>query len=221
MDGNMSVWMPAPGQSWPGAAVSFLGMWVVMMAVMMLPVLLPMLWRYREAVATTGETRLGRLMAVATTGYFFVWAVFGLVVFLLGVEVMTLEMRLPVLNRAAPLLAGIVVLAGGALQFTAWKARRLACCREAPVCSRVSPTNLITAWRHGLRIGLNCSYCCAGLTAVLLVIGVMDLRTMALVTVAIWLERLSPRGRSVARAIGALVIAAGISMTLGTIPADS
>ena len=36
-----------------------------------------------------------------------------------------------------------------------------------------------TAWRHGLRLGLHCSHCCAGLTAILLVIGVMDLRAMA------------------------------------------
>jgi len=39
------------GQTWPGAAASFLGMWVVMMVAMMLPSLVPMLSRYREAVA--------------------------------------------------------------------------------------------------------------------------------------------------------------------------
>ena len=32
---------------------------------------------------------------------------------------------------------------------------------------------------------LHCSYCCAGLTAILLVIGVMDLRAMAVVTATI------------------------------------
>jgi predicted metal-binding membrane protein len=38
-------------------------MWVVMMVAMMLPSLVPMLWRYRHAVGRTGETRLGRLTA--------------------------------------------------------------------------------------------------------------------------------------------------------------
>jgi hypothetical protein len=47
-----------PGQTWPGAAASFLGMWVVMMVAMMLPSLVPMLWRYRQALGRTGETRL-------------------------------------------------------------------------------------------------------------------------------------------------------------------
>ncbi len=31
------AWMRMPGQTWPGAAASFLGMWVVMMVAMMLP----------------------------------------------------------------------------------------------------------------------------------------------------------------------------------------
>src|SRR6195256_1898126 len=67
------AWMRMPGQTWPGAAASFLGMWVVMMAAMMLPSLAPMLWRYRHAVGRTGETRLGRLTALVGMGYFFVW----------------------------------------------------------------------------------------------------------------------------------------------------
>jgi predicted metal-binding membrane protein len=55
------AWMRMPGQTWPGAAASFLATCVVMMVVMMLPSLVPMLWRYRQAVGRTGETRLGRL----------------------------------------------------------------------------------------------------------------------------------------------------------------
>ena len=49
-DWTMSTaWMRMPGQTWPAAAASFLGMWVVMMMAMMLPSLVPMLWRYRQA----------------------------------------------------------------------------------------------------------------------------------------------------------------------------
>src|SRR5215510_11936036 len=64
-DWTMSmVWMRMPGQTWAGAAASFLAMWVVMMVAMMLPSLVPMLLRYRQAVGRTGETRLGRLTAL-------------------------------------------------------------------------------------------------------------------------------------------------------------
>ena len=126
------AWMRMPGQTWPGAAASFLGMWVVMMVAMMLPSLVPMLWRYRQAVGRTGETRLGRLTALVGVGYFFVWTVFGMAAFPLGVALAASEMQQPALARAVPIAAGVVVLIAGALQLTAWKARHLACCREAP-----------------------------------------------------------------------------------------
>ena len=204
------AWMRMPGQTWPGAAVLFLRMWVVMMMAMMLPSLVPMLWRYRQAVGREGETRLGRLTALVGMGYFFVWTVFGMTAFVLGVALAAVEMQQPVLARAVPIAVGVVVVIAGALQFTAWKAYHLACCREVPGCCRRLPADAGTAWRHGLRLGLHCSYCCAGLTAILLVIGVMDLRAMAVVTAAITVERFAPAGERVALAIGVVIVGAGL-----------
>jgi predicted metal-binding membrane protein len=204
------AWMRMPGQTWPGAAASFLGMWVVMMAAMMLPSLVPMLLRYRQAVGRSGETRLGRLTALVGAAYFFVWTVIGMAVFPLGVALAAVEMRHPALARAVPIAVGVVVLIAGAIQFTPWKADHLACCREAPGGGRALPADAGTAWRHGLRLGLHCSYCCAGLMAILLVIGVMDLRAMAVVAAAITAERLAPAGPRVARVIGAVVVGAGV-----------
>jgi len=109
-----------------------------------------------------------------------------------------------------PIAVGVVVVIAGALQLTTWKARQLACCHEAPVHGRTLLADAGAAWRHGLRLGLHCSYCCAGLTAILLVVGVMDLRTMALVAAAITLERLAPTGERIARAVGVVVITAGL-----------
>src|SRR4249920_3335480 len=97
MDGMGMPWVRMPGQTWPGAAASFLGMWVVMMVAMMLPSLMPMLWRYRQAVGRTGETRLGRLTVLVGIGYFFVWTVFGMASFPLGVALAAVEMQLPAL----------------------------------------------------------------------------------------------------------------------------
>jgi predicted metal-binding membrane protein len=204
------AWMRMPGHTWPGAAASFLGMWVVMMVAMMLPSLVSMLWRYRQAVGRTGETRLGGLTALVGVGYFSVWAVFGTAAFPLGVVLATIEMQQPAVARAVPIAVGVVVLLAGAFQFTAWKAHHLLCCREAPGRGRTLPADAATAWRHGLRLGLHCSSSSAGLTAILLVIGVMDLRVMAAVTAAITLERLAPAGERVAQAMGAVVIGAGL-----------
>jgi predicted metal-binding membrane protein len=207
------AWMRMPGQTWPGVAASFLAMWVVMMVAMMLPSLVPMLRRYRQAIGRTGATRLGLLTAIVGAGYFFVWTVLGLVVFPLGVTLAEIEMQRPPLARAVPIAVGAVVLIAGALQFTAWKARHLACCREAPGRGRTLPPDAGTAWRHGLRLGLHCSQCCAGLIVILLVLGVMDLRVMAVVAAAITVERLAPAGEHVARAIGAVAIGVGLFLT--------
>src|SRR5438046_7718790 len=110
--------MPMPAQTWPGAAASFLGMWIVMMMAMMLPSLVPMLWRYRQAVGRQGETRLGWLTALVGVGYFFIWTAFGLAAFPLGVALAAIEMQLPALAHAVPIAVGAVVLIAGALQFT-------------------------------------------------------------------------------------------------------
>ena len=208
------AWMRMPGQTWPGAAASFLGMWVVMMVAMMLPSLVPMLWRYRQAVGRTGETRLGRLTALVGVGYFFVWTVFGMAAFPLGVALATIEMQQPALARAVPIAVGVVVLIAGCVQLTAWKARHLAWCREAPGRGRTLSADAGTAWRHGLLLGLHCTHCCVGLMAILLVIGVMDLRAMAVVAAAITVERLAPAGERVARATGAVVVVAGLFLIM-------
>ena len=214
-DWTMSMaWMRMPGQSWAGAAVTFLGMWVVMMVAMMLPSLVPMLLRYRRGLCCAGPTQLARLTTVVALGYFFVWTAFGLVAFPLGVALSTMTMQLPELSRAVPMATGAVVVIAGALQFSEWKARHLACCRNGAAMRSAVATgdDVVTAWRHGVRLGVHCVHCCAGLTAILLVIGVMDLRPMAVVAVAITLERLAPAGQRVARVIGAIVVAGGLSL---------
>jgi predicted metal-binding membrane protein len=204
------TWMRMPGQMWPGAAASFLGMWVVMMVAMMLPSLLPMLWRYRQAVAAENEARLGRLTVLVGVGYFFVWTLFGVAAYPLGVTLAAIVMQQSALARAVPFAIGVVVLIAGAIQFTAWKAHHLARCREGCGSNLILPADAGTAWRHGLRLGLRCCCCCAGPTAILLVIGVMNLRAMAVVAAAITVERLAPNGERAARATGVVALVAGL-----------
>ena len=205
-----TVWMRMPGQSWSGAAATFLGMWVPMMVAMMLPSLVPMLWRYRQAIGGTGGTRIVRLTTLVGVGYFFVWTVFGMIAFPLGVVLAAIEMHQPSLAPAAPIAVGAVVLIAGFFQYTRWKAHHLAFCREAPGRGRALPDDAGAAWRHGLHLGLHCAYSCAGSTAIVLVLGMMDLRVMAVVTAAITAERLAPAGVRVARAIGVVVTGTGL-----------
>jgi len=275
-DWTMSMaWMRMPGQSWEGAGGTFVGMWGVMMVAMMLPSLVPMLMRYRRGVASTGETRLFRLTMLVALGYFAVWTALGVMVFPVGATLVSLTMEVPAVARAVPVASALVVLVAGALQFSGWKARQLACCRGmsglvgvpgvrdvrsggvrgvrpvgVPRVPDIRPVSLSgvqefrrvgvpgmpklrrigvagmtdfpgfggpqsldmgAAWRYGVRLGLHCTCCCAGLTAILLVMGVMDWRAMAIVAAAITLERLAAAAHRVARLMGAVIVAAGLA----------
>lgn len=202
------AWMRMPGQSWLGAAASFIGMWAVMMVWMMLPVLMPMLARYRSGLGR--QPHLARLTLLAAAGYFAVWIASGVLVFPVGVLLMDIAMRSAAIAEIVPWLAALALIVAGASQFTAWKQRRLECCRQTPSGDRALAANAVSAWNHGLRMGLRCLYCCAGPTAVLLVLGVMDLWVMVVVMMVITLERLMPRGEQVARVTGAACVVAGI-----------
>lgn len=214
---SMSMtWMRMPGETWFGATLSFVGMWTIMMTAMMLPSLVPMLWRYREAVTSPVNVPLAYLSTIVGAGYFLVWTLLGVVIFPLGAALMALEMQYPVLARSAPLTIGIAVLIVGALQFTSWKSRHLAFCRAGQVCCHSFPADVGAAWRYGMSLGIHCVHGCAGLTAILLIVGVMDLRAMAAAMAAITAERLAPDGERVGRVIGVVIVCTGLFLIVRT-----
>ena len=190
------AWMRMPGQTWPGALTSFVGMWVVMMVAMMLPPLWPALAGFRRS----------RLVALAGAGYFSVWALGGAGVFAVGSAVARTELHWPAVARLVPLGAAAALLAAGAIQVSPWKVRQLVLCRA---CCAPARGDAAAAWLHGVRFGANCTLCCAGLMGVLLVGGMMNIAVVAGLAVAIAAERLGPRPDLVARAIGVAVMATG------------
>ena len=71
---------------------------------------------------------------------------------------------------------------------------------------------------HGVRFGVNCSLCCLGLMAVLLLGGMMNIAVVAAVAVAVALERLGPRPALLARATGAVMVALGVVVLARELP---
>jgi predicted metal-binding membrane protein len=215
------AWMKMPGQDWLASAASFMGMWVVMMVAMMLPALVPTLLRYRLSLRAPETIYPGALTVIAGAGYFLVWALLGAVVYPLGIFVAKAGMSSAELSRSMPIAAGVVLLLAGALQLTAWKARQLCRCRgviwvsreaSGPAFHQEMNHGARSAWAHGIRLGADCALCCSGLMAILLVTGVMNLGAMALVTVAITVERLVPEPERAARRAGLVIIATGVFM---------
>ena len=205
---NMSMaWMRMPGQTWPEATASFMGMWTVMMAAMMVPCAAPMLLAYRRA-DDGSHGAVKTLLAAA--GYGTIWILAGALAYALGIPIAYAEMRHDALSTAAPWTSAVLVLIVGAAQFSGWKRRRLARCRVG--CAGATPNGMKGAFRHGLQMGIGCGRCCGGLMLILLVTDVMNLGIMAAVTVAVTAERLLPNPAVVSRIVGVVVIAAGISM---------
>lgn len=210
-DWSLSMhWLAMCGRNAPTQMADWLGMWSAMTVAMMLPATAPNLWRYRCAAAHAGASRPMALAACVGGGYLLVWIGLGAMISVTGTALAAGLLERPTLARATPLAMGVVLMLAGALQCTAWKARQLTRCRQWPASVDVPPPHLFRAWRAGLRLGCHCVTSCAGLTAILLVGGVMDLRVMAVVTAAIAAERLSFHGDRVARAIGVLALVAGL-----------
>jgi predicted metal-binding membrane protein len=201
------AWMRMPGQDWLESAASFIGMWSVMMVAMMSPVLAPQLTRYRRAAGVAASNA-----AWLAAGYFSVWVLSGALLFPLGALFAQGTMLSPQISASVPSMAALVVTVAGFAQLSSWKDRQLERCCQALELGRAARSSYASAWRTGMNLGLRCFYCCATLTAVLLAIGVMDLRAMALVTMAISAERLMPARMRVARVVGLALIVMGISM---------
>jgi predicted metal-binding membrane protein len=201
-----TTWTPLCGGSWPAAAGAFLGMWATMMTAMMLPSLAPALWQLRESAAAAGGTRPGLFAATAGLGYLSIWAAFGLVVFIGGATLLEAALRWSQLARAVPFTTGLVIIAAGLFQMSRWKLALLGQCRQVSSHG----TGPVAAIGQGLRLGLACSASCAGLTALLLAGGVMDLRAMVIVALAITAERLGSAGERIAGATGGLMLGAGV-----------
>lgn len=202
------AWMRMPGQSWPGAAALFLGMWLLMMAAMMLPALVPMLLAYHR----TRRPAIGRWLAGA--GYLSVWLGFGALAYLPGVLLAGLALNSALFARCVPALTGIAVVFLGVFQMTEWKLGQLTRCRAVRPCATGAAQGR-GAWWHGVHLGLCCLRCNANLMLVQLLAGVMDLRLMALLTLAVSAERLAPAPRRVARLVGVVIVAAGTVMFAG------
>ncbi len=143
------IWMPMHGGTWSGAAAAFVVMWTGMMVPMMLPSVAPTLAEYRRRLAERGEAYPATRCALAAAAYLATWMALGTLLFPLGAFAAAWMMRAPATARAVPALTALVVIAGGAIQFTSWKARRLSSCDRTLARAATLPAGMrrvVAAW---------------------------------------------------------------------------
>jgi predicted metal-binding membrane protein len=171
---RMSGMDMGPGTD-PGRPGWFVVTWVLMMAAMMLPALVPV-------------ARSGGGSAAFVGGYLGVWTGAGVAAYALVEAVRAEHPGWLAWDSAGRWVAAGAILAAAVYQVTTAKRSCLDRCRTA---ARREP-GAAGALRDGLRHGAACVGCCAGLMAVLFVLGVMSLTWMVAVTALIAAERLLP-----------------------------
>jgi predicted metal-binding membrane protein len=200
-----------------GALGWFVGVWVVMMAAMMLPSLIPTVTLYARMTSRRGP---GHAL-LFSAGYLLVWGAAGLAaygLFELGKALLGGALAWNSGGRWAA--AGVPVLAA-AYELTPLKNVCLGKCR--------SPLGfLLGAWRDGslgaLQMGARhaawCLGCCWALMAALFALGVMSITWMVLIAALIALEKTLPWRRVVTWGTAAILLALAIAVIAapGSIP---
>jgi predicted metal-binding membrane protein len=196
-----------------GALGWYVGVWVTMMAAMMLPSVAPMVLIFTRV---SGErARRGQAGYVSPwifmAGYFAAWTGYGLAAYGLYRGIRALDLGFLSWQSQGPIVAGAAIGLAGVYQMTPLKRVCLRHCR--------SPLHFVLhGWREGrlgaLRMGLEhgayCVGCCWGLMLILFALGVMSLLWMAVVAALIFAEKVLPFGERLSRVFALAFIALGI-----------
>ena len=173
----------------------YLGIWVTMTAAMMLP---------SAAPAAQHVARLACRVPTLlfTAGYLAVWTGYGLLAYGVFRVLTSFDIGWLAWDRGGPYAAGAAITAAGLYELTLLKRVSLRRCRSTPHGGN--------AFRSGLAHGLDCVGCSGALMAVLFVLGAMSLFWMAVVAVAIFAEKVLPRGPRLAPVFAVALVALGI-----------
>jgi predicted metal-binding membrane protein len=188
----------------------FLGLWVVMMAAMMLPSVAPVavLWTRLISGVSAGPGRFMRMSAFLT-GYLLAWAVYGAVAFAALAGTGRLLTASP---TAAKWLGVAIFIAAGIYQLTPWKDWCLRRCRSpiGALMYYIGFKGRSRDVRVGLHHGTTCAGCCWGLMILLVAVGVMNVAVMAALAVVIFAEKLWRHGKPFGHAVGVALVAIGV-----------
>jgi predicted metal-binding membrane protein len=200
----------------------YLGIWVTMMAAMMLPSAAPMILLFQRI---SGErARSGKAFVptwVFAASYLAVWTMYGLLAYGLYRLIVQLSDGFFAWSRSGPYLAGAAIAAAGIYELTPLKSVCLRHCR--------SPLHFVLGgwrpgWRGAIRMGVEhgayCVGCCWGLMVVLFALGVMSLTWMAAVAGLILAQKLLPRGEVLTRVFAVAFVAVGVWVVVapGSVP---
>jgi predicted metal-binding membrane protein len=191
----------------------FVGIWMTMMAAMMLPSVSPMVLLFARVSRERARKGLAELVPswLFVAGYLVVWTAVGLAAYGIYRAFVSAGTGWLSWDRAGPYVAGAALAAAGVYQLTPLKDVCLRHCR--------SPLHfLLHDWREGrtgavlmgVEHGAFCLGCCFGLMLALFALGVMSLFWMGVVAAVILVEKVLPGGLQISRLVAVALVALGI-----------
>ena len=190
----------------------YLGVWVTMMAGMMLPSVAPVALLFARVTAERARRKQSFVPVwVFVVGYLVVWTALGLVAYGLYRAVAASAGDLLAWDRGGPYVAGGAVAVAGLYELTPLKQACLRHCR--------TPLHfLLHGWRRGwagaVRMGAEhgafCMGCCWALMLALFALGLMSLFWMAALAGVIFLEKIAPGGERLTKVVAIAFVALGI-----------
>ncbi len=200
----------------------YLGIWVTMMAAMMLPSVAPMVLVFSRI--SRERSRRGRTYAptwVFVAGYLLAWVGYGAAAYAVYRVLTAVAPDFLAWDSGGSWVAGGAIAAAGVYQLTPLKRVCLRHCR--------TPLHFVLhGWKEGwdgaLRMGIvhgaYCVGCCWGLMLILFAVGVMSLVWMAAVAAIIFVEKVTPFGARLSQAFAVAFVLFGIWVAVapGSVP---
>ncbi len=191
-----------------GSPASFAAGWLLMMAAMMLPTALPLVFEF----ARQSERRVGWQVATGllSATYLAVWLAFGVAAYLVYDA-----LRMPWPDQR--MIGGASLVLAGIYAVTPFKRSSEARCRELCALHGPLPFNLRrSAVLVGARYGLSCVGCTAALMIAAVLIGMSSLGWMAVLSGLVLFYKLAPvSGRGPRTVLAVAVAALGVLYAFG------
>jgi predicted metal-binding membrane protein len=200
----------------------YVGIWITMMAAMMLPSVAPMVLAFSRI--SQERSRQGRShvpTSIFVGGYFLAWAGYGIAAYGIFRAITATDSGFLAWDRGGPWVAGAAVAAAGVYQLTPLKRVCLLHCR--------TPLHFVLhgwkdGWSGALKMGFAhggyCVGCCWGLMLILFALGVMSLFWMVVVAAIIFAEKVTPFGARLSRVLAVTFVLFGIWVAVapGSVP---
>jgi predicted metal-binding membrane protein len=200
----------------------YVGVWVTMMAAMMLPSVAPMVLTFSR-ISRERSRRGGAYVPtwVFVAGYLLAWVGYGVAAYAVFRAITAIDSGFLAWDSGGPWVVGGAIAAAGVYQLTPLKRVCLRHCR--------TPLHFVLhGWKEGqggaLRMGLvhgaNCVGCCWGLMLILFALGVMSLFWMAVVAAIIFAEKVTPFGARLSRpfAVAFVLFGLWVAVAPGSVP---